>query len=134
MNKAKILIIEDDKFLLRLYSDKFKKEGFEVLESLNGEEGLNKILTEKPDIVMLDLLLPGKNGFEILSDMKLNPEVDDIPVIIVTNLSQESDIKKGEELGVAAYLVKTEVSINKLVEAVKENLLRAKIKRQKQHA
>lgn len=124
--KNKILIIEDDKFLIKLYSDKLRRERFEVLESLTGEEGLNKVFIEKPDLVILDLILPGKNGFEVLSEMKLNPKTKNIPVIILTNLGQESDIKRGLELGAVAYLVKTEFSMNQLPELVKEYLVKAK--------
>ncbi|MFH0739900.1 MAG: response regulator [bacterium] len=122
----KILIIEDDKFLLKLYSDKLKREGFLVFESLTGEEGLNKIMAEKPDLVILDLLLPEKNGFEILSEIKLNPKTKSIPVIILTNLGQKSDINQGLELGAAAYLVKTDFPMNRLSELVKEHLLKTK--------
>lgn len=122
----KILIIEDDKFLLKLYSDKLRREKFEVLESLTGEEGLNKVLMEKPDLVILDLVLPGKNGFEVLSEIKLNLKTKKIPVIILTNLGQESDVKRGLALGAIAYLVKTEFSINQLPELVKECLVKAK--------
>lgn len=128
MEKAKILIIEDDKFLLKLYSDKLRREGFEVAGAISGEEGLNKVFGEKPDLVLLDLVLPQKSGFEILSEMKLNPETKDIPVVILTNLGQESDIQRGLELGAAAYLVKTEFSVNQLPELIKEHLVKAKEK------
>jgi len=124
----RILIIEDDKFLLKLYSDKLKREGFEVMGSLTGEEGLNRVAIEKPDLVVLDLVLPRKNGFEVLSEIKLNRETKDIPVIIFTNLGQEADIKRGLELGAASYLVKTDFSVNKLPELVKECLLKSKRK------
>lgn len=127
--KAKILIIEDDKFLLKLYSDKLRREGFEVIESISGKEGSNKVFVEKPDLVILDLVLPQKSGFEILSEMKLNSETKNIPVVILTNLGQEVDIKRGLELGAVAYLVKTEFSINQLGEVVKEHLVKAKTKR-----
>ncbi len=128
MAQEKILIIEDDKFLLKLYSDKLRREGFEVLESLRGKEGLNKIFTEKPDLVILDLILPGINGFEVLSEIKLNPKTKNIPVIILTNLGQQSDIRKGLELGAAAYLVKAEFFIEQLPILVKENLAKIKSK------
>ena len=128
MKQAKILIIEEDKFLLKLYSDKLQKEGFEVDTSLTGEEGLHKVSAEKPDLIILDLLLPRKNGFEILSELKLNPETKDIPVVILTNLGQESDRRKGMELGASAYLVKTDFSVNQLPEIVREQLLKAKKK------
>jgi len=124
--KKKILIIEDDKFLLKLYGDKLQREGFEVLTSLTGEEGLNKIAADKPDLVVLDLILPGKNGFEVLSEIKLNKKTEDIPVIILTNLGQESDMKRGLELGAATYLIKTDFSINQLPWKVREHLLKAK--------
>lgn len=124
--KPKILIIEDDKFLLKLYSDKLKREGFEVLGSLTGEEGLGMAFTEKPDLVILDLVLPSKNGFEVLSEIKLNPKTKKIPIIILTNLGQESDIKRGLELGAATYLVKTEFSMSQLPEIVKEYLAKSK--------
>jgi DNA-binding response OmpR family regulator len=128
MKKAKILIIEDDKFLMKLYSDKLRREKFEVVEAISSEEGLNKVFAEKPDLVILDLVLPRKSGFEILSEMKLNPETKDVPVVILTNLGQKSDIKRGLELGAAAYLVKTEFSVNQLPELIKEHLVKKKRK------
>lgn len=126
MDKPKILIIEDDRFLIKLYSNKLRREGFEVMESISGEEGWNKITAEKPDLIILDLVLPQKSGFEILSELKMNPETKDIPVIVLTNLGQDPDIKKGLELGAATYLVKTEFSVNQLPEIVKEHLVRSK--------
>ena len=129
--KKKILIIEDDRFLLKLYSEKIKREGFEVAESLTGEEGMSKIFVEKPDLVVLDLVLPRKNGFEVLGEMKLSPETKDIPVIILTNLGQESDIKRGLEMGADAYLVKTDISMNKLPEIIKEHLSKKENKKKK---
>lgn len=129
MSKAKkILIIEDDKFLIKLYSDKLRREGFQVFEALSSKEGLSKLFLEKPDLVILDLVLPRKSGFEVLSEMKLNPKTKNIPVIILTNLGQESDIKRGLGLGAATYLIKTEFSINQLPELVKEHLVKAKRK------
>jgi DNA-binding response OmpR family regulator len=126
MEKAKILIIEDDRFLIKLYSSKLRREGFEVMEAVSGEEGLSKVLREKPDLVLLDLVLSQKSGFEILSEIKMNPETKSIPVIVLTNLGQESDIKRGFSLGAAAYLIKTDFSINQLPEIVKENLVKSK--------
>lgn len=120
--KKKILIIEDDKFLLKLYSDKLIREGFDVSMAITGEEGLSKVAQEKPDLILLDIILPQKNGFEILSELKLKSEFKQIPVIALTNLGQESDIKTGMELGAADYLVKTDFSITKLAEVVRKHL------------
>lgn len=128
MEKAKILIIEDDRFLIKLYANKLRREGFEIMEAISGEEGLNKILREKPDLVILDLVLPQKSGFEILSEIKMNSETKNIPVVILTNLGQETDIKKGLSLGAVAYLIKTDFSINQLPEIVKEHLVKSKRK------
>ena len=128
MTKIRILIIEDDKFLIKLYNDKLTRAGFDVSMAISGEEGLAKVVNEKPDIVLLDIILPQKNGFDILSEIILNPDTKNIPVIILTNLGQESDIKTGLELGAADYLVKTDFSINKLPEKVK-TVLAARLKK-----
>lgn len=75
--------------------------------------------------MILDLILPGKNGFEVLSEIKLNPKTKNIPVIILNNLGQESDIKKGLELGAAAYFIKADLSVNQLPELVEEVLVKS---------
>lgn len=124
MKKNKILIIEDDKFLLKLYSDKLRRAGFEVAGSVTGEEALNKIPIDKPNLIILDLILPRKSGFEILTELKLNPKTRNIPVVILTNLGQESDVKRGLEMGAVDYLVKTDFSMNKLPQLVKEKLIK----------
>lgn len=122
----KILLIENDKFLIKLYSDKLVREGFEVIVAASGEEGLSKTKSEKPSLVLLDIMLPRKNGFEILSEMKLDPKIKNIPVIIVTNLGQESDIKTGLDLGADDYLVKTDFSINDLPAKIRRVLAGSK--------
>ena len=91
----KILMIEDDKFLRKIYRDKLTRAGFDFIEATNGEEGLNKVISESPDLVLLDLILPRKNGFDVLIEMKRNKNTKNIPVIILSNLGQESDIKRG---------------------------------------
>lgn len=124
--KKKVLMIEEDHFLRKVYRDKLSKIGFEFLEATNGEEGLNKIIAEKPDLVILDLILPRKNGFDVLIDIKSNKNTQSIPVIILSNLGQESDIRRGLSLGAEDYLVKTEVSLSQVVDKVKEQLVRIK--------
>ena len=123
MEQKKILIIEDDKFLNKLYSDKLKREGFNVLVAISGDEGLAKVFSEKPDLVILDIVLPEKNGFDILSEIKLRPETKDIPVLILTNLAQESDMQTGRKLGAVDYVIKTELLITKLGEMVRKYLV-----------
>lgn len=112
--KKKILIIEDDSFLSEMYATKLEIEEFEVFIASNGEEGLDKMKLNQPDIVLLDLLMPEKDGFEVLREKSINPDIKDIPVIVLTNLSQKEQIKKCYELGakdflIKAYFVPTEV-------------------------
>jgi len=121
----RILLIEDDKFLLKLYSDKLAREGYSVSMAITGEEGLGKVKQEKPDLVLLDVILPQKNGFDILREMKADETVKHIPVVLLTNLGQESDIKTGMDLGAADYLVKTDFSITKLPEIVNRHIKEA---------
>lgn len=123
--KLKVLMIEDDKFLRKIYRDKLTRAGFEFIEATNGEEGANKIISENPDLVLLDLILPRKNGFDVLVDMKRNPNTKSIPVIILSNLGQESDIKRGLALGAQDYLVKTDVNLSEVVDKVKEHLIKS---------
>ena len=125
MSEAKkILMIEDDRFLRKIYRDKLTKAGFEFIEATNGIEGINKVISERPDLVLLDLILPRKNGFDVLIDMKSNKNTKDIPVIILSNLGQESDIKRGLALGAQDYFVKTEVSLSEVVDKAKEWLIK----------
>lgn len=116
----KILMIEDDRFFRKIYRDKLTRAGFEFSEATNGVEGLNKVISEKPDVVLLDLILPQKNGFDVLIEIRNNKELKNIPVIILSNLSQKSDIELGFSLGAQEYLVKSEVSLSEVVSKVKE--------------
>lgn len=116
----KVLLIEDDLSLLKIYSNKLKANNFVVSVATTGEEGLHKAETEKPDVVLLDLILPEKDGFIVLEEIKKNPETKKIPVIILSNLGQTADIEKGKELGAVDYLVKADVSLIDLVGKVKQ--------------
>jgi len=122
--KQKILMIDEDKFLRKVYRDKFSREGFEFLEATTGVEGLDKIISEKPDLVILDLILPGKTGFDVLIEAKMKTEIKDVPVIILSNLGQDSDVKRGMSLGAVDYLIKSEVSLSQVVGKIKESLFK----------
>ncbi|MCD6233007.1 response regulator [bacterium] len=119
---AKILIIEDDRFLRELMARKLEQVGYEVVESVDGEDGLKKVSQEKPDLVLLDLILPGIDGFEVLSKVKEKPELSAIPVIILSNLGQREDIEKGLKLGAVDFLVKAHFTPNEIVDKVKHLL------------
>ena len=115
----KILIIEDDKFLRELMSQKLVKEGYDICEAIDGEEGAKKIKEEKPDLVLLDLILPGIDGFEVLTQMKNDSSISSIPVIILSNLGQKEDVERGLKLGAVDYLIKAHFTPGEIVEKIK---------------
>lgn len=104
--KAKILVVEDDPFVSSMYVDKLEKAGFETLAADDGSLGWEMIQKEKPDLVLLDILLPKISGFEVLKKMKANRETKDISVILLTNLGQKQDVDEGLRLGAEDYLIK----------------------------
>jgi len=115
----KILIIEDDKFLRELIVKKLVKEGYEISEAVDGEEGIKKVKEEKPDLVLLDLILPGIDGFEVLSRTKEDPTLSQIPVIILSNLGQKEDVQRGLGLGAVDYLIKAHFTPGEIIEKMK---------------
>jgi len=118
----KILIIEDDKFLRELISQKLVKEGYETSEAVDGEEGLKKLKTEQPDLALLDLILPGIDGFEVLAQRKEEPTLSSIPIIILSNLGQKEDVEKGLKLGAVDYLIKAHFTPGEIIEKIKNVL------------
>ncbi len=121
-DKKTILMIEDDTFVRGLYKDRLEKEGFNFIESNNGIQGMNKIANEKPDLVILDLLLPLKTGFDILEEMNENKSILKIPVIILTTLKQNRDIEEARHLGAEDYFIKSESNFSDIIKKVKEVL------------
>jgi len=115
----KILIVEDDKFLRELISRKLSDEGFDVAEAIDGEEGVKKAKAENPDLILLDLILPGIDGFEVLSKTKEDPNSASIPVIILSNLGQKEEVEKGLKLGAADYLIKAHFTPGEIIEKIK---------------
>ena len=117
---VKILMAEDDKFISRAYNDGLTRAGFSVTMASDGEEAITKIKETKPDVILLDLIMPGKNGFEVLEEIKKDEGIKDIPVIILSNLGQDTDVKKGKELGAADYLIKSDFSITEIIKKINE--------------
>jgi DNA-binding response OmpR family regulator len=113
-----ILIIEDDKFLRELIAQKLIKEGYEISEAIDGEEAMKKVREEKPNLVLLDLILPGIDGFEVLSKMKEDPALAQIPVIILSNLGQKEDVERGLKLGAVDYLIKAHFTLGEIIEKI----------------
>jgi DNA-binding response OmpR family regulator len=114
-----ILVVEDDRFLRELMSQKLIKEGFKTIQAVNGEEGLKKIKEEKPGVVLLDLILPGIDGFEVLSRVKADPEISQTPIIILSNLGQREDVERGVKLGATDYLIKAHFTPGEIIEKIK---------------
>jgi CheY-like chemotaxis protein len=115
-----ILVVEDDTILRDLISQKLKKENkYEIVEAIDGEEGIKKARETKPDLVLLDLILPGIDGFGVLEQIKKDPETAKIPVIILSNLGQKEEIEKGLKLGATDFLIKAHFTLSEIVKKVK---------------
>lgn len=115
-----VLLVEDDEMLNAMYKAKFEKEGYTVLSAFNGSEGLKMAESSTPDIVLLDIIMPKMDGFVCLKKIKRNPALSKLPVILLTNLGQEEDIKKGKELGATDYFIKANHTPQEVVDKVKK--------------
>ena len=122
----KILIVEDEEILIKVLKEKFIKEKFTVELVSDGESVLASAKNFKPDVILLDIILPKKNGLEVLEELKGDPESQNIPVIMLSNLGEDEKIKKAISLGAVDYLVKTQHPINEIVEKVQNYLVKSK--------
>ena len=118
----KILFIEDESALQKTFGEILTIEGYEMVSALDGETGLKLAQTEKPDLIILDLVLPKLHGFEVLQKVKADKEIKDIPVIVLTNLETMADVEKAIELGAMTYLVKANYSLEEVISKVKKAL------------
>lgn len=118
----KILVIEDDTMLNKIYQTKLGILGYQVAAAYDGEEGLKKIETEKPNIVLLDLMLPKKNGYEVLGAVKSNQAVSNTPIILLSNLGQEEDVRRGLTLGAVDFLVKSNSKLETVINRIESIL------------
>jgi len=118
----KILFIEDEFALQKTFGDIFKQEGYEMVSALNGEEGLKLAKSQKPDLILLDLILPKMHGFEVLKNIKSDAETKDIPIIVLTNLEGTADVEKALELGATTYLVKANYTLEEVISKIKKAL------------
>jgi len=121
----KVLIVEDDPLLHNLLSDKMtqlREKGVEVIPTTNAEEGLEKARGAKPDLIVLDLVLPGMNGFEFLEKLRASEGLEKTPVVVLSNLSGDADKERAKTLGVIGYLVKADFSLTEISDAVQEVL------------
>jgi len=116
----KILLVEDDPFLLSMYNTKFEMENFEVVAAEDGEKGLKLALKESPDIILLDIMLPKLDGFEVLKALKADAKTKNIPVLLLTNLSQKEKVQEGLALGAKDYLIKAHFMPSEVVDKIKK--------------
>jgi two-component system alkaline phosphatase synthesis response regulator PhoP len=123
-SNTRILIVEDEEILLTALSEELKQEGFQVLAAKDGVEGVEKALSEKPDLILLDLVMPRLDGIGALKQMKENADIKDIPVVILTNLSDYDKISDALSLGAMDYLVKANYRLEELVNKIKTVLER----------
>lgn len=118
----KILIAEDEEELRELYKLKLESEFVNIIFSVDGEDTLLKVSTEKPDLILLDIMMPKKTGIEVLRELKSKPETSDIPVVILTSLPHEAIREEASELGVRNFLVKSEVTPSQVLRVTNEEL------------
>lgn len=114
----KILIAEDDTFFQKFYSAKLQEKGFEIVVAVDGEEAIQKVTEVKPDLVLLDIIMPKKDGFEVLAALKSSDATKSIPVIVFSSLGQEQDVKKALQLGALDYVNKGFYNIDLLFEKI----------------
>ena len=117
-----ILFIEDESALQKTFGDTLSREGYEMISALDGETGLRLAKSKKPDLILLDLILPKIHGFDVLKELKNDAGTKDIPIIVFTNLESMEDVDKAIELGAKAYLVKAEYNLEEVLEKIKNAL------------
>lgn len=117
-----ILLAEDDRFLRKAADTALRRRGFSVVTATNGEEALEALRTMKPDLILLDLIMPKVQGFEVLRSVKENPATAHIPVVVLSNLGQEGDVKRAMESGATAYFVKANLTLEDMVTQVESVL------------
>ena len=125
MTQTKILLVEDDEILAKVLDEELSEAGFEVKQAFDGEVGLVMAKSEKWNLILLDLILPKKYGFEVLAELKNDSSTRSIPVIILTMLGADEDIKKGLRLGADDYIIKAQHTIREIVEKIKNFLEKA---------
>lgn len=117
-----ILVVEDDQFLSKILKMKFEKMGYQILVAYDGLEALEITKTKSPDLVLLDIMMPVKDGFSVLAELKKDTKLNKIPVIIASNLGQKEDKEKAVSLGADAYIVKSDTSLDDVVKRAREVL------------
>jgi DNA-binding response OmpR family regulator len=122
MEKKKILIVEDDMVLQKTLGEFLVSEGFETIVASDGEEAVEVLTKEVPDLILLDIILPKKDGYEVIKEVRANERMNDIPIILLTNLGSVQDVEKALDLGATTYLVKADYTLEEVVTKIKSTL------------
>ena len=122
MEKKKILVIEDDSVLQKALQEFLAEEGFEIFSALDGEEGIKMGKEKLPDLILLDIILPKKDGYEVLKDLKSDEATKKIPIVLLTNLGSLNDVEKAIEMGATTYLIKADYKLEEVSIKIKEIL------------
>ena len=122
MDKKKLLIVEDEPVLNKALQEFMSADGFEVVTAIDGEEGIRKAQSELPDLILLDIILPKKDGYEVIKEIKAGEKTKNIPVILLTNLGSVNDVEKAVELGATTYLVKADYKMEEVAKKIKDIL------------
>ncbi|MGA2666799.1 MAG: response regulator [Patescibacteria group bacterium] len=123
LSSKTLLLVDDDLTLREMYEERLKAEGFTIVQASNGEEALAKAKEIKPAIILLDIMMPKVNGFDVLKSLKANPDLKEIPVIVLSALIQDVDRAEGKRLGAADYIVKSETMPGEVIEKIKAALV-----------
>jgi len=118
----KILIVEDEKILQDLLSKRLIQEGYEVFQTYNGQEAMDLMKKSRPDLILLDIIMPKMGGFEMMAEMKKDQKLKDIPIIVISNSGQPVELDKAKELGASDWLIKTEFDPQEVIEKIKKYL------------
>src|SRR5665647_630960 len=118
--KLKIMVVEDDSFVMDIYQTKLSQEGYEVLQAENGTEAFKKLETEIPDLILLDIIMPYVDGLQVLKKIKAEEKLKNIPVVLLTNLSQKENINEGLGLGADDYLIKSHFTPSEVLDKIKK--------------
>lgn len=121
-HRAKVLVVEDETMLVKIYASRLNKEGYQVTIALDGEEALRLAKHAPPDLIVLDMLLPKMNGFEVLEHLRADDTLKRTPVLVLSNLGQEEDMKRAQAFGIAGYMIKTDHSLDDVVARIRETL------------
>ncbi|MFH0969055.1 MAG: response regulator [Patescibacteria group bacterium] len=122
MEKKKLLIVEDDSILQKALQEFLSEEGFEIFSALDGEEGVKMAKENMPDLILLDIILPRKDGYEVLRELKAEDSTKNIPIVLLTNLGSLNDVEKAIGLGATTYLIKADYKLEEVSKKIKEVL------------